>query len=81
MASQNSIINDAPLEEEERFRLADMRLKEIFLFYSKNHSSVGGKTLPFELIGKSLGSLTLAGLMKLFKDYDIYFNNISIHSM
>jgi hypothetical protein len=55
-----------------------MRLKEIFLYYSKNHSSVGGKTLPFELIGKSLGSLTLAGLMKLFKDYDIYFNKVKL---
>ncbi len=55
-----------------------MRLREIFLYYSKNHSSAGGKTLPFELIGKSLGSLTLAGLMKLFKDNDIFFNKVKL---
>ena len=44
----NLNLHDGPLEEEEKFRLADMRLKEIFTSYSKQYSSTGGKTLTFD---------------------------------
>jgi len=71
-------ISDAPLLDEEKFRLADLRLKEIFLFYAKNHSSVSGKQLPFELINKGMECLTLAGITKLFKDYGITFNKLKL---
>jgi hypothetical protein len=73
------MFDEYPLETKEKHKLADMRLKEIFSVYSKQHSNTGGKTLTFDKISKGTEELSLSGLFKLLKDYFVVHTNIKVH--
>jgi hypothetical protein len=51
-------MDERPLQEKELFKLADMRLKEIFNQYAKNYSSTAGKALTFDKINQGYESLS-----------------------
>lgn len=51
-------MDERPLQEKELFKLADMRLKEVFNQYAKNYSSTAGKALTFDKINQGYESLS-----------------------
>ena len=71
-------MDESPLQEKELFKLADMRLKEIFNQYAKNYSSTGGKALTFEKINHGYENLSQPGFQKILKDYNIVGDKVKV---
>jgi hypothetical protein len=77
-ASDSFFMDESPLQEQELFRLADMRLREVFNQYAKNYSQTGGKALTFDKINQGFENLTQAGFLKILKDYNIIGDKVKV---